>query len=155
MRPRWRLQQADWGVSDSCVLKYSHTACKPRALSILAAWEQGATRGVCSQKDPWLSLTGLRDKFAWCLKLLRTRVSQCQSLSRVQLCDPVDHSPLGSSVHRISQARILKWLPFPPPGDLPDPGIEPESLVSPSLAGGFFTTEPPGKPFSSMFPPKS
>ena len=31
-------------------------------------------------------------------------------------------------------------LPFPPPGDLPDPGIEPASLVSPALVGGFFTT---------------
>jgi len=35
------------------------------------------------------------------------------------------------------------WLPFPPPGDLPDPGIETASLVSTALAGGFFTT---GKP---------
>ena len=35
-------------------------------------------------------------------------------------------------------------LPFPSPGDLPNPGIELESLVSPALAGGFFTTEPPG-----------
>ena len=34
-------------------------------------------------------------------------------------------------------------LPFPSPGDLPDPGIKP---MSPALAGGFFTTEPPGKP---------
>ena len=33
-------------------------------------------------------------------------------------------------------------LPFPSPGDLPNPGIEPSS---PALAGGFFTTEPPGK----------
>ena len=33
-----------------------------------------------------------------------------------------------------------------PPGDLPDPGIQPESFVSPALAGEFFTTEPPGKP---------
>ena len=31
-------------------------------------------------------------------------------------------------------------LPFPSPGDLPDPGIKPESLVPPALAGGFFTT---------------
>ena len=38
-------------------------------------------------------------------------------------------------------------LPFPSPGDLPDPGIEPESPKSPALAGGFFTTEPPGKPY--------
>ena len=37
-------------------------------------------------------------------------------------------------------------LPFPPPGDLPDPGIEPTSLVSPALRGRFFTTAPPGKP---------
>ena len=36
-------------------------------------------------------------------------------------------------------------LPFPSPGDLPDPGIEP---ISPTLAGGFFTTEPPGKPLN-------
>ena len=35
-------------------------------------------------------------------------------------------------------------LPFPPPGDLPDPGIKP---VSPALAGKFFTIEPPGKTY--------
>ena len=34
-------------------------------------------------------------------------------------------------------------LPFPSPGDLPDPGIK---SMSPALAGGFFTTEPLGKP---------
>ena len=34
-------------------------------------------------------------------------------------------------------------FPFPSPGDLPNPGIKPES---PALAGGFLTTEPPGKP---------
>ena len=38
-------------------------------------------------------------------------------------------------------------LSFPPPEDLPDPGIKPMSPVSPALAGGFFTTEPPGKPY--------
>ena len=36
-------------------------------------------------------------------------------------------------------------LPFPSPGDLPNPGIKLTSPVSPALAGGFFTTEPPGK----------
>ena len=42
---------------------------------------------------------------------------------------------------RILQARI-QWsgLPCPPPGDLPDPGIKPVSLMSPALAGRFFTT---------------
>ena len=37
-------------------------------------------------------------------------------------------------------------MPFPTPGDVPDTGIEPISIVSPALAGRFFTTEPPGKP---------
>ena len=41
-----------------------------------------------------------------------------------------------------------RGLPFPPPGDLPNPGIKP---VSPALAGGFFTTEPPEKPLLSHF----
>ena len=40
-------------------------------------------------------------------------------------------------------------LLFPSPGNLPDPGIEPVSAVSPALASGFFTTEPPVKPTSS------
>ena len=37
-------------------------------------------------------------------------------------------------------------LPFRPPGDLPRPGMEAASLASPALEGGFFTTEPSGKP---------
>ena len=42
-------------------------------------------------------------------------------------------------------SRQVYWsgLPFPTSGHLPDPGIEPSSLVSPVMAGGFFTTEPP------------
>ena len=59
------------------------------------------------------------------------------------LCDAMDCSLPGSSVHGILQARILGGLPCPPPGDLPNPGIEHMSLVSPALAGGFFTTAPP------------
>ena len=39
-----------------------------------------------------------------------------------------------------SRQEYWSGLPFPPPGDLPDSGIEPASLVSPALAGGFFTT---------------
>ena len=152
-----------------------------------------------------------------------THVCVCaQSLQSCStLCNPMDHSPLGSSVHGILQARILEWvstsssrwssrpwdqthvscvswiagrfltwgatgkfkvlfiqmccaqsfsyvqlfatswtvacqaplsvgfswqeywsgLSFPSPGDLPGPGIEP---MSPALAGGFFSTEPPG-----------
>ena len=52
-----------------------------------------------------------------------------------------------------SSQEYRNGLLFSPPGDLPDPGIEPVSLVSPAFAGRFFTTEPPGKPmaFSGLF----
>ena len=45
-----------------------------------------------------------------------------------------------------SRQEYRSGFPFPPPGNLPDPGIEPTSHMSPALAGEFFTTEPPGKP---------
>ena len=62
------------------------------------------------------------------------------------LCDPMDYSPLGSSVHGIFPARILEWVAISPPGDLPDTGFEAMPPVCTALAGRFFTTEPPGKP---------
>ena len=61
-------------------------------------------------------------------------------------CDLMDYSPLSSSCLEFSRQEYWSGLPFPPLGDPPDPGIKLMSLVSPSLAGGFFTTEPPGKP---------
>ena len=57
------------------------------------------------------------------------------------LCDPVNtvacKAPLSMG---FSKQEYQTGLPCPPPGDLPDPGIEPSSLMSPELAGGFFTT---------------
>ena len=67
------------------------------------------------------------------------------------LWNPMDCSPPGSSVHGISQARILSGLPLPSLGDLPDPGIEPKSPMSPALTGRFFTTEPSEKPHISTY----
>ena len=67
-----------------------------------------------------------------------------QLLSRVWLfCNPMDCRPPGSSVHVIFQPRILEWVTISFSKGYSWPGIEPES---PALAGGFFTTEPPGKP---------
>ena len=45
-----------------------------------------------------------------------------------------------------SRWAYWSWLPFPTPGDLPDPGIKPASFAYPALAARFLTTEPPGKP---------
>ena len=60
--------------------------------------------------------------------------------SCLTLHNSVDCSLSGSSVHGIFQARIPEWLPCPPSGDLPDPGIEPRSLMAPALASRLFTT---------------
>ena len=71
-------------------------------------------------------------------------LSSVQTLSHVQLFSTtwtVAHqAPLS-----VEFSRQEYWigLPFLPPGDLPDPGIEPVSLA---LAGEFFISEPPGKP---------
>ena len=66
--------------------------------------------------------------------------------SCLTLCNPVGYSPPGSSVHGILQQEYWRGLPCPPPGDLPDPRIEPTSLTSPALAGGSLLRVPPGKP---------
>ena len=54
------------------------------------------------------------------------------------LCDLMDCSLPGSSVHGISQAGILEWIAILSPEDLPDPGIE---STSSALSSGFCTTE--------------
>ena len=59
------------------------------------------------------------------------------------LCDPMDCSLPGSSVHGILQARILEWVTIPSPGELPNLEIE---LMSPALTSRFFTAEPSGNP---------
>ena len=66
----------------------------------------------------------------------RVEVGCCHLVPKscLTLCDPMYCSPPASSVHGIFQAR--SGLPFPSPGDLPNPGIEPSCPV---LSGGFFT----------------
>ena len=55
--------------------------------------------------------------------------------------------PLSMEFHR---QEYWSSLPFPPPGDLPNPGIEP---ICPALAGGFFTSELPEKPPQNTLAP--
>ena len=60
-----------------------------------------------------------------------------------QQCGPVDCSPPGFSVHGFSRQEYWSGWPFPSPGDLPNPGIEPRF---PALQADALTSEPPGKP---------
>ena len=69
----------------------------------------------------------------------------CMHAKSLQSCptlyDPMNCSPPGSSVHGDSpEQEYWSGLPRAPPGGLPDPRIEPASLMSPALAGRFFTT---------------
>ena len=65
--------------------------------------------------------------------LVKVKVTQ----SCLTLCDPMNFSLPGSSVHGILQARTLEWVPFP--GDLPNSGIEPKS---PALQVDSLPSEP-------------
>ena len=67
-------------------------------------------------------------------------------LSRVQLCDPwtvANQAPLSMG---FSRQKYWSGLPFPSPGELPNPGIEPGSPV---LQANFLPSEPLGKPKKS------
>ena len=74
-----------------------------------------------------------------------TRAQSC-----LTLCDPIDCSPPGSLSMEFSRQEYWSGLPFPSPGDLPHPGIEPLSLASHALTVGFFTTSATEKPPSDF-----
>ena len=77
-----------------------------------------------------------------------TSLCMCAQLC-LTLCNHMDCS-LG-----FPRQECWSGLPFPTPGDLPHPGIEPTSLASPTLVGRFITTVPPGKPMTSLILCKS
>ena len=64
------------------------------------------------------------------------------------LCDSLDHSLPGSLSMGLSRQEYCSGLPFPTAGDLPNPGMEPTSLMSPALAGRFFITVSPKTPIT-------
>ena len=78
--------------------------------------------------------------FSFLFLLLYSYLHVCaKSLrSHPTLCDPVDCSL--SLFMGFSRQEYWSTLPYPPPGDLPDPGIKPVSLTSPASAGEIFTT---------------
>ena len=71
--------------------------------------------------------------------------AHASSQSYSALCHPMDYCPPGSFVMAFSRQEYWSGLLFLPPRDLPNLRIKPASLVSPALAGRFFTTAQPGK----------
>ena len=117
------------------------------------------SRGSSQPKDGiWVSCIGRR-----ILCHCATRESLC-IYACVCVCVLVaqPHPTLCSSIDYIAWqaplsmgfSRLEYWsgLPFPSPGDLPDPGSKLASPVSPALAGRYFTIEPPGKPLEENSP---
>ena len=73
-----------------------------------------------------------------------------QSLSRLRcVVTPWTVALQGPLSMEFSRQQYWSGLPFPPPGDLPDEGTELTSLVSPALAGRFFTTALHRKPYNA------
>ena len=62
----------------------------------------------------------------------------------------MDYSLPGSSVLGIFQARILEWLPCPPPGDLPDLGIKPTAPAAPALQADSLLLSHQGSPIAGI-----
>ena len=83
--------------------------------------------------------------------MLNVLVSKCESVSRSVMSDSL--IPPWNVAHQaplsVGFSTQEYWIgfPFPSPGDLPNPGIE---TKTPMVAGGFFTTEPPGKPSTTV-----
>ena len=71
------------------------------------------------------------------------KVNVLADQSCLTLCDPVDCSPPGPLSMEFSRQEYWSELPCPPPGELPDPGIEPRS---PALQADSLPSETPGKP---------
>ena len=83
----------------------------------------------------------MREAYCMVLYFLKCSISCAQLFAT--LLTIACQVPLSMGYFR---QEYWKGLSFPPPGDLPDPGIEPMPPASPALAGGFFTTEPLERP---------
>ena len=69
--------------------------------------------------------------------------------SCLTFCNPMDCSPQAPLSMEFSRQEYQSGLPFPTPGDLPDPWIKSTFLMPPVPAGGFFSTASPGKSYRS------
>ena len=120
----------------------SVTQPQPLGLWTRNSLSEALTLHCRCQQHPWL--VPPRCQTSLCLQVdAQYSPSAALSLSRVQLfATPwtvAGQPPLSMGV---LQARVLEWLPFPSPGDLPNPGIEPRS---PALQADSLLSEPPGK----------
>ena len=125
------LSRLIWIVLNTCILKKIHN----EGCSYMSWFYQFGEQfgSITISPKHYIEKNKVARRYTWCMC-----AKSLQSCSN--LWDPMNCSPPGISVHGILQAGILDWLPCPPLGDLPNAGIQPTSLMSPALAGRFFTT---------------
>ena len=131
-----------WGLSVSLFCwKISHSVvavARSAMLLSLCMTLPLSPRPLCSWAH-WVMM-GLTGERGWLGLCVHAKSLQLCPI----LCDPRDCSPPDSSVHGILQARMLEWVAMPSSRGSSQP--RDRTLISPSLAGRFFTTVPPGKP---------
>ena len=128
---------------------FAHISCcqvlgqvPSKALSTLRSSISFCSHGNCVRMHPILQRKKLR---LGKVKALLHSSCHIVTQSCPTLCHPVNCSPPASSVHGILQARLLQRA-CPPPGNLPDPGIEPASLVSLAVQVDSLPAEHEGSP---------
>ena len=122
----------------------------PKSLQMVTTAMKQKTLASWKKSYDKLSMLKSRD-ITLLTKVYIVKVKVLVARSSLTLCNPMDCSLPGSSVMEFSRQEHWSGLLFPSPGDLPDPGTESVSPVSPALAGGFSTAEPPGKFAVALF----
>ena len=117
------VSQRGWGTLCSDSRKWKRRVLSLwLALRLLSCLPESCSVGGCLSPGPSLHASAL----------LLSPVRLCVTPGSVALQAPL--------CMEFSRQEYWSGLPFPPPGDLPDPGVEPTSPLPPALAGGFFTT---------------
>ena len=120
------IQRAGWQGINVCLDTGENFKCFPVSAVLDSALS--VTKRF-ARETKWLRKQDRKNARAFgCLLLCVQSLQSC-----LTLCDPMDCSPPGSSVHGFSGQEYWSGLPFPPPGDRPDAGIELESPASPAL----------------------
>ena len=133
------------GRMDTCVCMAGSLCCPPETIIILligyTLTQNKKLKNIGPQNSTKITLyskafsdpTGKSNVFTQpCYSISHTCVcSDAQSC--LTFCNPVDYSLRGFFVHGVLQSRILEWVAIFSPGDLPNPGIDPEFLTSSAL----------------------
>ena len=154
---RKAMTNLKWKKSESEVAQLCPTLCNPKDCSLPGSSVHGIfqarvlewfaisfSRGSSQPRDlAQVSCTVSRPFSIWATSESESEVVQ----SCLTLCNPMDCSLPGFSIHGFSRQEYWSGLPFPSPGDLPDPGIGPRS---PALEADALTSEPPGKTMTNL-----